>query len=98
MERFFGNAYRGDPGVPHSGRHPFIVTWMGCVASSACFWIHPYPWTICNQDNWHDKAMLYEQYHWKKAMEKKKPYEPLWNQMGKTFQDSYYINWPVFFP
>lgn len=96
---------------------------------------------ICS---WHDRAMLFEQYHWKKAMEKKQPYEFLvycltfwylgfykffrpttddnfysyacyavtiwkmfswnftllqWNQrMDKDHRDSYYFNWPVYFP
>ena len=25
--------------------------------------------------SWHDKAMLFEQYHWKKALEKGQPYK-----------------------
>ncbi|KAL2514348.1 Uncharacterized protein Fot_28319 [Forsythia ovata] len=49
-------------------------------------------------EGWHDKAMLYEQYHWKKALEKKQPYKFLWNQMDREVRDSYYFNWPVYFP
>ncbi|XP_059646843.1 uncharacterized protein LOC132293399 isoform X2 [Cornus florida] len=49
--------------------------------------------------SWHDKAMLFEQYHWKKALGKKQPYKFKWNQyMDKNTRDSYYINWPVYFP
>ncbi|KAI3447567.1 hypothetical protein Pfo_004232 [Paulownia fortunei] len=55
-------------------------------------------WQLSNQFNWHDKAMLFEQYHWKKAFEKKQPYKFKWNQMDKELRDSYYFNWPVYFP
>ncbi|KAL8152851.1 hypothetical protein V2J09_010611, partial [Rumex salicifolius] len=56
--------------------------------------------TILKYSNgvWHDKAMLYEHYHWKKAMAKKKPYNFKWNQMDKEVRESYYLNWPVYFP
>ncbi|KAF3628073.1 hypothetical protein FXO37_29567 [Capsicum annuum] len=49
--------------------------------------------------SWHDKAMLFEQYHWKKALKKNKDYDFKWNQyMDKATRDSYYFNWPVYFP
>ncbi|KHG05145.1 Glutathione gamma-glutamylcysteinyltransferase 1 [Gossypium arboreum] len=70
MEKYFGNAYRGDPGVPHAG-----------------------------PDRWHDKAMIFEHYHWKKAKAKNQPYKFKWNEyMDKDHRDSYYFNWPVYFP
>ncbi|KAL6277655.1 hypothetical protein ACE6H2_021256 [Prunus campanulata] len=77
MEKYFGNAYRGDPGVPHADPERFVNIWIG----------------------WHDKAMCFEQYHWKKAMKKGEPYKFKWNQyMDKDLRDSYYFNWPVYFP
>ncbi|KAF7818646.1 actin T1-like protein [Senna tora] len=48
---------------------------------------------------WHDKAMLFEQYHWKQARKKNQPYTFKWNQyMNKKLRNSYYFNWPIFFP
>nr|DAD29702.1 TPA_asm: hypothetical protein HUJ06_031170 [Nelumbo nucifera] len=39
------------------------------------------------------------QYHWKKALKKRQPYKFKWNQyMNKDLRDSYYFNWPVYFP
>ncbi|GMH23197.1 hypothetical protein Nepgr_025040 [Nepenthes gracilis] len=99
MEKYFGNAYRGDPGVPHSDPDRFWNIWIGSVAFSALTWVNPYMWQLTNQFNWHDKAMLYEQYHWKKAMAKKQPYKFKWNEyMDRETRDSYYFNWPVYFP
>ncbi|KAG2690092.1 hypothetical protein I3843_09G168500 [Carya illinoinensis] len=85
MEKYFGNAYRGDPGVPHADPDRFVNIWIGSAAFSVL---------TC----WHDKAMLFEQYHWKKAMEKNQPYKFKWNQyMDKDLRDSYYHNWPLYF-
>ncbi|KAF9624555.1 hypothetical protein IFM89_011729 [Coptis chinensis] len=138
MERFFGNAYRGDPGVPHTDPERFVNIWIGSVAFSAISWFHPYMWQLSNQYNeiyfsslhffppyqksicytyfccplvvrflsekyllcsWHDRAMLFEQHHWKKALKKGQPYQFKWNQyMDKDLRESYYFNWPVYFP
>ncbi|KAL3531968.1 hypothetical protein ACH5RR_005489 [Cinchona calisaya] len=98
MEKYFGNAYRGDPGVPHSDPDRFVNIWVGSAIFSALTWTNPYMWTLANQFNWHDKAMLFEQYHWKKALEKGQPYKFKWNQQDKEVRDSYYFNWPVYFP
>ncbi|KAL1545824.1 hypothetical protein AAHA92_22504 [Salvia divinorum] len=98
MEKYFGNAYRGDPGVPHADPERFVNIWIGSAAFSALAWVNPYMWTLSNQFNWHDKAMLFEQYHWKKARAKNQPYQFQWNQMDKKVRDSYYFNWPVYFP
>ncbi|ERN07557.1 uncharacterized protein LOC18435782 [Amborella trichopoda] len=98
MEKYFGNAYRGDPGVPHSGEERFENIWIGSAVFSALTWFDPYMWQLSNQHNWHDRAMLHEQYHWKKAMEKGEAYQFKWNQMKKEVRDSYYFNWPVYFP
>ncbi|CAL5422333.1 unnamed protein product [Camellia sinensis] len=206
MEKYFGNAYRGDPGVPHADPDRFVNIWIGSFAFSALTWVNPYMWQLSNQFNlkyesvlllisllmingyghihvallhrqsvmgnnslnlrqtfmptkkdeasplldlasalplwmngsystdvlmlndeaalvtlteiayatvvpyaaaqaaaqsvafvpcaagqavahWHDKAMLFEQYHWKKAMAKKQPYKFKWNQyMDKEIQ------------
>ncbi|KAK9079384.1 hypothetical protein SSX86_001055 [Deinandra increscens subsp. villosa] len=99
MEKYFGNAYRGDPGVPHSGQEKFLSIWIGSIAFSAITWSHPYIWQLSNRHNWHDHAMLFEQYHWKKALQKKEKYKFSWNEnWSKAARDSYYINWPVYFP
>ncbi|KAB1223663.1 hypothetical protein CJ030_MR2G011704 [Morella rubra] len=147
MEKYFGNAYRGDPGVPHSDPDRFVDIWIGSAAFSALTFFNPYMWQLSSQfkirvsscilgydtvlgtvfsfclgreseitqeedlvvsmqaidgpawlSSWHDKAMLFEQYHWKKAMEKKQPYKFMWNQMPREVRDSYYYNWPVYFP
>ncbi|KAL0409961.1 UNVERIFIED_CONTAM: hypothetical protein Slati_3585800 [Sesamum latifolium] len=75
MEKYFGNAYRGDPGVPHADPERFMNIWIGSATFSALTWFNPYMWQLSNQFNWHDKAMLFEQYHWKKAREKNQPYK-----------------------
>ncbi|OMO72473.1 hypothetical protein CCACVL1_17780 [Corchorus capsularis] len=80
MEKYFGTAYGGDPGVPHADPTRFTNIWIGSAA-------------------WHDKAFLFEQYHWKKAREKKQPYKFKWNEyMDRELRDAYYNNWPVYFP
>ncbi|KAL0426423.1 UNVERIFIED_CONTAM: hypothetical protein Slati_2817100 [Sesamum latifolium] len=98
MEDILWRVYRGDPGVPHSGTELFENIWIGSAAFSAITFFNPYMWQTSNQFNWHDKAMLFEQYHWKKAREKNQPYKFKWNQMDKDVRDSYYFNWPVYFP
>ncbi|XP_068655366.1 uncharacterized protein [Aristolochia californica] len=98
MEKYFGNPYRGDPGVPHSDPNHFVDIWIGAFAFSALTWNNPYMWQLSNQFNWHDKSMLYEQYHWKKALKKGQPYEFKWNTMSQAERESYYFNWPVYFP
>ncbi|KAJ8899782.1 hypothetical protein K2173_019482 [Erythroxylum novogranatense] len=99
MEKYFGNAYRGDPGVPHAEPDRFWNIWIGSAAFSVLTWFNPYMWHLPNQYNWHDKAFLFEQYHWKKAMKKGQPYNFKWNEyMDRDHRDSYYYNWPVYFP
>ncbi|GFY83988.1 uncharacterized protein LOC130775483 [Actinidia eriantha] len=98
MDKFFANVYRGDPGIPHANPDKFADIWIGSAIFSACAWNNPYMWRLSNKFNWHDHAMLYEQYHLKKAMEKKQPYEYLWNKMPRKVQHAYYINWPTYFP
>ncbi|KAI3706728.1 hypothetical protein L6452_24660 [Arctium lappa] len=99
MEKYFGNAYRGDPGIPHCGKENFLSIWIGSLAFSAITWNHPHLWQVSNRFNWHDHAMLYEQYHLKKALKKKQKYEYSWNKnWSKEARDSYYYNWPVYFP
>ncbi|OWM82426.1 hypothetical protein CDL15_Pgr002000 [Punica granatum] len=114
MEKYFGNAYRGDPGVPHADPERFVNIWIGSAAFSALTWFNPYMWQLTNQFkyfplqashlyyallHWHDKAFLFEQYHWKKARAKNQPYKFKWNEyMDKDHRDSYYFNWPVYFP
>ncbi|KAH0632533.1 hypothetical protein KY290_035938 [Solanum tuberosum] len=49
MEKYFGNAYRGDPGVPHADPERFVNIWIGSAAFSALTWINPYMWTLSNQ-------------------------------------------------
>ncbi|XP_019430654.1 PREDICTED: uncharacterized protein LOC109337988 [Lupinus angustifolius] len=98
MEKYFGNAYRGDPGVPHTDHQRFYNYWIGATIFSALLWKDPYMWQLTNQWNWHDRAMLFEQYHWKKALKKNEPYEPLWNKQPREIRQNYYFNWPIYFP
>ncbi|KAK7267717.1 hypothetical protein RIF29_20395 [Crotalaria pallida] len=100
MEKYFGNAYRGDPGVPHTDHQRFYNIWFGSAAFSVLAYINPYIWHFpTSQWSWHDRAIIYEQYQWKKAMRENKPYEPLWNKMyDKEMRDNFYFNWPIYFP
>ncbi|KAJ0089419.1 hypothetical protein Patl1_32160 [Pistacia atlantica] len=117
MEKYFGNAYRGDPGVPHADPERFVNIWLGAIGFSVCTWNSPYLWQLSNQykkvthvilenldiavplPGWHDKAMMFEHYHWKKAKAKNQPYKFKWNQyMDKELREAYYYNWPVYFP
>ncbi|XP_061368771.1 uncharacterized protein LOC133311696 [Gastrolobium bilobum] len=98
MEKYFGNAYRGDPGVPHADAERFVNIWVGSSAFSLLTYFHPYMWQLSTQFNWHDREMLYEQYHWKQAMKKNQPYECKFNKTwDRTLRDSYYFNWPYYF-
>ena len=99
MEKMFGPAYAGDPGVPHSGKERFATLFWGCVAFSAVSYLNPYYWQYTNSYNWHDLAMVCENHRFKKAMKENKPYEPLWNEfMPKLVRDCYYQNWADYFP
>ncbi|THG05780.1 hypothetical protein TEA_007628 [Camellia sinensis var. sinensis] len=49
MEKYFGNAYRGDPGVPHADPDRFVNIWIGSFAFSALTWVNPYMWQLSNQ-------------------------------------------------
>nr|GLL16581.1 uncharacterized protein LOC109163471 [Ipomoea trifida]GMC46309.1 actin T1-like protein [Ipomoea batatas]GMD39088.1 actin T1-like protein [Ipomoea batatas] len=97
MEKYFGNAYRGDPGVPHCNPMDFWGAWAGAAAFSAVTWVNPYIWHFTTDDNYHDKAMLYEHHHWKRARDKNKPHRFEWNKTSEEFRQNYYFNWPVFF-
>lgn len=44
--------------------------------------------------SWHDKAMLFEHYHWKKAMEKNKPYEFQVSFLISFFHINSCCSWP----
>ncbi|WJX11703.1 hypothetical protein P8452_02284 [Trifolium repens] len=99
MDKYFSSAYRGDPGVPHASPHRFVNIWIGSLAFTACNCFNPHYFQIGSTAfNWHDKVMLFEQYHWKRAMEKNKRYEPMWNKTwDRAHRDSYYYNWPIYF-
>ncbi|KAG2402550.1 uncharacterized protein HKW66_Vig0237470 [Vigna angularis] len=49
MEKYFGNAYRGDPGVPHADPDRFVNIWIGSAAFSVLTYFNPYMWTLSNQ-------------------------------------------------
>ncbi|CAN1143124.1 hypothetical protein LINPERHAP2_LOCUS13439 [Linum perenne] len=120
MEKYFGNAYRGDPGVPHAPGKRFTNIWIGAAAFSAVAWFDPYFWqhtggiksaTMKDLIAWfggcvldiggetyHDQAMIHEQKKWKEARRENKPYKSDWNDKGREFRDSYYFNWPNYFP
>ncbi|CAM6088366.1 unnamed protein product [Calypogeia fissa] len=100
MEKMFGPAYQGDPGVPHSDKEGFATIFWGAVAFSAYSLVNPYYWEQgAHAMNWHDWAMVCENHARKRAMKKKKVYKPKWNEfMPKEVRDSYYQNWPDYFP
>ncbi|CAN1304898.1 hypothetical protein LINPERPRIM_LOCUS26357 [Linum perenne] len=119
MEKYFGNAYRGDPGVPHAPGKRFTNIWIGAAAFSAVAWFDPYFWQhtggiksvllhrdlgdfcrviVLSLSNYHDQAMIHEQKKWKEARRENKPYKSDWNDKGREFRDSYYFNWPNYFP
>ncbi|CAN0881176.1 hypothetical protein LINGRAHAP2_LOCUS14086 [Linum grandiflorum] len=97
MEKYFGNAYRGDPGVPHAQPERFWNIWIASASFSAVTWFNPYIWHWNNAFNWHDLSFLHDQYHWKKAKANNKPYKFHWNEKGHDFRESYYHNWPNYF-
>ncbi|KAF7818645.1 Aminopeptidase-like protein AC3.5 [Senna tora] len=49
MEKYFGNAYRGDPGVPHAEPERFVNIWIGSAAFSAITFFNPHIWQLSNQ-------------------------------------------------
>ncbi|KAA0043996.1 hypothetical protein E5676_scaffold352G002690 [Cucumis melo var. makuwa] len=49
MEKYFGNAYRGDPGVPHTDPGRFFNIWIGAAGFSVLTWFNPYMWQLSNQ-------------------------------------------------
>lgn len=49
MEKYFGNAYRGDPGVPHSDPDRFVNIWVGSAAFAVLTYFNPYMWQLSNQ-------------------------------------------------
>jgi hypothetical protein len=48
MEKMFGPAYTGDPGVPHSDKGAFSSIFWGSVLFSAYSIVCPYYWEQCN--------------------------------------------------
>eukprot|EP00246_Nothoceros_aenigmaticus_P012939 TRINITY_DN420_c0_g1_i3.p2 TRINITY_DN420_c0_g1~~TRINITY_DN420_c0_g1_i3.p2 ORF type:complete len:102 (-),score=10.94 TRINITY_DN420_c0_g1_i3:813-1118(-) len=101
MEKMFGPAYTGDPGVPHSDKEAFGSIFWGAVCFSAYSFICPYYWEQANNAwNWHDWAMVCENHQLKRAMKKgKKEYEFKWNKaLNKRQRDTYYHMWPDYFP
>ncbi|KAL6507892.1 hypothetical protein OROGR_024087 [Orobanche gracilis] len=49
MDKIIGNAYRGDPGVPHADSDRFWNIWIGSAAFSVLTWVNPYMWQLSNQ-------------------------------------------------
>ncbi|KAK8954086.1 hypothetical protein KSP39_PZI002573 [Platanthera zijinensis] len=49
MEKYFGNAYRGDPGIPHADPERFFNIWIGSFTFSALTFFNPYMWQLSNQ-------------------------------------------------
>lgn len=46
MEKYFGNSYRGDPGVPHCDEDAFSNVWLGSMGFGVYAWNFPYFWTL----------------------------------------------------
>ncbi|KAG2318119.1 hypothetical protein Bca4012_069070 [Brassica carinata] len=58
MEKYFGNAYRGDPGVPHADADRLVNIWIGSAAFSVLTWFNPYMWQLSNQFKLKKKKLL----------------------------------------
>jgi len=98
MDKIFGPAYSGDPGIPHS-QEPFYTTIGGPLVFSVVSIFNPYYWQSTTEYNWHDWAMVCENTQWKRALKKKQPYEFKFNKfLDKTVREAYYHNWTTFFP
>eukprot|EP00245_Coleochaete_scutata_P000435 TRINITY_DN10560_c0_g1_i1.p1 TRINITY_DN10560_c0_g1~~TRINITY_DN10560_c0_g1_i1.p1 ORF type:complete len:100 (+),score=23.76 TRINITY_DN10560_c0_g1_i1:63-362(+) len=99
MDKMFGPAYTGDPGVPHADKDMFWGVFSGAALFGVWTMINPYHWEQAQQAiNWHDFAMVCENHRYKQACRKKQPYEFKWNKMAKRSRDAYYQNWQDFFP
>jgi len=99
MDKIFGPAYSGDPGIPHSGKEMFHTTIWAPVIFSIASIFNPYYWQSATEVNWHDWAMVHENTQRKRALKKKQPYEPKFNKLlNKPQRESFYHSWPVFFP
>ncbi|CAI5461182.1 unnamed protein product [Closterium sp. Yama58-4] len=99
MDKIFGPAYTGDPGVPHTDKDIFSGIFWGAVGFSLYSVADPYYWQHSTEHNWHDMAYIHENHQFKKACRQRKPYEPKWNQMmSKEVRESYYNNWRDYFP
>ncbi|GLJ24660.1 hypothetical protein SUGI_0471500 [Cryptomeria japonica] len=99
MDKIFGPGYQGDPGVPHSGTEPFeAILWGTLYTNILAIW-EPHFNQATSAFNWHDLAMVCENHRMKRALKKREPYVPKWNQMmNRTQRTAYYYNWPVYFP
>ena len=49
MEKYFGNAYRCDPGIPHTDSDRFVNIWIRSIALSTLTWVNPYMWQLSNR-------------------------------------------------
>lgn len=58
MEKYFGNAYRGDPGVPHADPDRFVNIWIGSAAFSVLTWFNPYMWQLSNQFKYSSSTLI----------------------------------------
>ncbi|XP_024533467.1 uncharacterized protein LOC112351473 [Selaginella moellendorffii] len=100
MDKIFGPAYRGDPGVPHSGKENFENIFMASVGFTVYTWFFPYYWEQSHfLYNFHDIAMCAEHHQWRKAMQKGERYEFKWNKFMKPKERrSYYYRWRDYYP
>lgn len=64
MEKYFGNAYRGDPGVPHADADRFVNIWIGSAAFSVLTWVNPYMWQLSNQFKYYTLSCIIEFEFW----------------------------------
>lgn len=49
MEKYFGNSYRGDPGVPHCDEDAFSNVWLGSLGFAVYAWNYPHFWTLARE-------------------------------------------------
>lgn len=99
MEKMFGPAYTGDPGVPHMEKDVFNTLVKGCLAFSVYTAFDPYHWQLATYYNYHDWAMVCDNHRMKVAMKKKEPFKSLWNaHMSEGARRTHYHVWQDYFP
>ncbi|MQM01189.1 hypothetical protein Taro_033941 [Colocasia esculenta] len=70
MEKYFGNPYRGDPGVPQTEPESFVNIWIGSFAFSAITW-QPFVFNPCSDQHLRRQLQLPAQHRVKRRRQRK---------------------------